>query len=702
VQRTPNPVVPNGALQAASCSGAAACTAVGGYQSGGGPVLAMAERWNGSRWRIQSVPVPAAAIWSQLFGVSCTSAHACLAVGYYFNRAGQVRTLVERWNGRKWQVQAARNPSGDAAAGFFAVTCSWARSCFAVGAQTSTFGKTVTLAERWNGTGWRVTATPNPARSQGSELLGVSCSGPRACMAGGSFGTSAGQGAPLAERWNGTSWRILTTPVPAGSAGTGLSSVSCGSATACLAVGSYLTVRGRSVLLAERWNGTRWRIQPAPRPPHTSQSQFLAVSCTSARDCTAVGAKLNQAKAVLPFAERWTGTRWLLQHTRVPGRSVGSAYVAVSCVSSSTCTAAGSFETRGAILTLAAARRGGPWRTQPTPNPIGTEGGVLDGVSCSSANACTAVGGYTNGGGRGVALAERWNGKGWRIQSTPAEGTFATFVSVSCPTSAACMAVGIRFAAGKEVPLAEVWNGKRWQGTAPLGINAGALAAVSCPSATDCTAVGRKAGQDAMLAERWDGANWTVQTTPHPPGAGQLAGVSCASASSCVAVGGDSSEIWDGTNWSFHATATITGSQGIDLSGVSCAAAGACTAVGLYFSATRGPLTLAEVWNGTAWQRQPTPNRHGAQRNELTAVSCASAGSCSAVGDEAASDFAPPQSVIEHWNGTGWSIQAAPSPAGLTLSELLGVSCPSARACTAAGLYSLLNGPALTFAIATR
>lgn len=582
------------------------------------------------------------------------------------------------------------------------MNCSSARACFAVGAQTSTFGKTVTLAERWNGTRWRILPTPNPARSQGSELLGVSCSGPRACTAAGSYGKASGQGAPLAERWNGTSWRIQATPAPAGSAGSGLASVSCGSAGTCIAVGSYFTPRGRSVLLAERWNGARWRILPAPRPPHTTQSEFLAVSCTSARDCTAVGAKLNQARTVLPFAERWTGTRWLLQHTRVPGRSVGSAYVAVSCVSSSACTAAGSFQTRGAILTLAAARRGGPWRTQPTPNPVGTNGGVLDGVSCSSANACTAVGGYTNSGGRGVALAERWNGKGWHIHSTPAEGTFATLVSVSCPTSAACVAVGSRFAAGREVPLAEVWNGTRWLGTALLQIKAGALASVSCTSATACTAVGRRAGQDAMLAARWNGTSWTIQVTPHPPGAGQLAGVSCASANSCVAVGSDFSEIWNGTSWSYQATATITGSQGIDLTGVSCPAASACTAVGLYFTATRGPLTLAEVWNGTAWQRQPTPNIHGAQRNDLATVSCASASSCSAVGEEAANDFAPPQSLIEHWNGAGWSIQAAPSPAGPTLSELFGVSCPSASACTAVGLYALLNGPALTSAIATR
>jgi hypothetical protein len=702
IQPTPNPAVRNGALQAVSCSGPAACTAVGGYQSRSGRMLPLAERWNGRRWRVQATPAPAAAIWSQLFGVSCTSSRTCVAVGYYFNRAARVLTLVERWDGRKWRIQAARNPSGDVATGFFAVACTSARSCFAVGARTSALGKTTTLAERWDGTRWRVTSAPNPARSRGSALLGVSCSGPRACTAAGSYASAAGKSLPLAERWNGRSWRIQATPTPTSSAGSAFFSVSCGSAGSCVAVGSYLTARGRGVLLAERWNGARWRIQPAPVPEHTAQSEFLGVSCTSVRFCTAVGAKLSQARVVLPFVERWTGTRWVIQHTRAPGRSVGGAYVAVSCLSSHACTAAGSVNTFGGSVTLAAARRGGPWHLQRTPNPVGTEGGVLAGVSCSSKSACTAVGGYTNGGGRGVAFAERWNGTAWHIEGTPPAGHNAELISVSCPAPAACIAVGSTFVVGKEVPLAEVWNGTRWLETAPLDVTAGTLTSVSCASATDCTAVGRRAGHDAMLAERWDGENWKVQTTPHPPGAGQLNGVSCASASSCVAVGGDFAEIWNGASWSFQNTATITGNQGIELSGVSCTSKTACTAVGSYFTATRGPITLAEVWNGTSWQKQPTPNRHGAQRNDLASVSCGSASTCTAVGNYAASDFAPPHGLIEHWNGTGWTIQAAPIPVGATLSELVDVTCPSATACTAVGLYALLNSPVLPFAIATR
>jgi hypothetical protein len=42
---------------------------------------------------------------SYLSGVSCTSAKACTAVGYYDNGAGIALTMVEAWNGNKWTIE---------------------------------------------------------------------------------------------------------------------------------------------------------------------------------------------------------------------------------------------------------------------------------------------------------------------------------------------------------------------------------------------------------------------------------------------------------------------------------------------------------------------------------------------------------------------------------------------------------------------
>ena len=57
----------------------------------------------------------------------------------------------------------------------------------------------------------------------------------------------------------------------------------------------------------------------------------------------------------------------------------------------------------------AAAAAASGWSIQHTPNPTGASDSTLNGGSCTSASACTAVGQSGNG-TTGVTLAERWNG----------------------------------------------------------------------------------------------------------------------------------------------------------------------------------------------------------------------------------------------------------------------------------------------------
>jgi len=81
-------------------------------------------------------------------------------------------------------------------------------------------------------------------------------------------------------------------------------------------------------------------------------------------------------------------------------------------------------------------------------------------------------------------------------------------------------------------------------------------------------------------------------------------------------------------------------------------------------------------------------------------VSCTSAQACTAVGDHGAST-SPNLTLAERWNGTAWTIQDTPNPVGATASELRGISCISASACTAAGDYFGSRGPPLTLAEST-
>ena len=43
--------------------------------------MTLAEVWDGSTWTVQSTPNPTGATSGSLYGVSCTSATACTAVG---------------------------------------------------------------------------------------------------------------------------------------------------------------------------------------------------------------------------------------------------------------------------------------------------------------------------------------------------------------------------------------------------------------------------------------------------------------------------------------------------------------------------------------------------------------------------------------------------------------------------------------------
>jgi hypothetical protein len=722
LQHSPNPVSHNGMVNAASCTSPGICTGVGGYENRSGTQVTLAEARTSTGWRITATQAPAGAVFSNLFGVSCTAADACTAVGYYTDAALHIHPLAERWNGSDWTIQSAPGPAGFPAAGFFAVSCASARACTAVGAKSSSTGTTTPLAERWNGTNWAIQPVSGSAGSLASELLAVSCPTAAACTAGGSEINAAQKPVPLAAGWNGTRWSVQSVPSPAGSIGAGFSGLSCATPASCTAAGSYGNSSGASVLLAEAWDGTRWRIQATPGPAGSTGSEFLAVSCSAAAACTAVGATTistsggrsasGGTSTTVSLAERWNGTNWRIQATPNPGRSVGTGLAAVSCSAMTACTAAGSYDTTSHLARATAAAWGGrTWHRQATPSLAGASvANGLVGVSCAVTRTCIAVGYGTARTGESTTLAERWDGGRWRIQPTPVPaGTVsAGLAAVSCPSPRACTGVGEYFSTGqRELPLAERWDGSRWRVQpvpGPAGARRGGeLSAVSCPAATRCFAVGEyftKSGSVA-LAETWNGSRWAVQPLPRAAINTILLGVSCATPRACAAVGNYGTEIWNGTTWRFVPMAAPSGAQALTLDGVSCTSGSFCTAVGSYFSMAGGPLTMAETWNGTAWRFRATPNPVAQGRNQLNSVSCTSARSCTAVGVDAASDFAPPGGFAEAWDGTRWRLPGTPVPAGTVLAELFTVSCPAPAACTAVGTVAGQSNIMVTLAMTT-
>ena len=356
-----------------------------------------------------------------LYGVSCTSPTACIAVGTSGNGTTVATSLVERWNGTNWTIQQTPGPPGATSSSFYSVSCTSPDACIAVG-NFRRSGVTEPLAESWNGTKWALQQVSGPPGAD-AEFYGISCISATACTAVGNSDFAAA----LAERWNGSTWTIQRTPKPGGAIYrfTFLNSVSCTSPTACTAVGESDTGLAYSPAnigyqsLAETWNGAEWTIQHTPRSGAGIDSFLYGVSCTSPTECIAAGDDSPTSGSVV-LAERWNGTNWAAQPTTNPSGGPFE-FAGVSCTSPSSCTAVGDAYPEGYGL-VAERWNGTNWAVTPTPRPAGDFYASLSSVSCTSPTACIAVGQSNNGAGSiAVPLAESWDGTTWTILHTPTQ-----------------------------------------------------------------------------------------------------------------------------------------------------------------------------------------------------------------------------------------------------------------------------------------
>jgi hypothetical protein len=670
---SPNVSVPlTATLSAVSCASPSMCVAVGSYlDSNGNPAGALAELWNGSSWSLLTTPKLMAAT---LDGVSCATVSACVAVGDYGSNATQ---LIEVWNGTTWSVQSGA--IAGATGTLSAVSCTSAGACMAVGSYRSFNGDLAGFSELWNGTSWTAWSVPDPGPGGASTathaLTSVSCTAGGACSALGTY-LAKGVEQTLTAEWDGSSWSVQGGQA-AGKTYPELGSVSCAAASDCEAVGAG----------AEGWNGTTWSAQHLPgaglkgvscsstagcvgvgdatadtydatawtahdikaAPSGGSAPQLAAVSCASSAVCEAVGSYVTAGGVVVPLVLGYDGTTWSAQQTPTMTDTTSSV-AAVSCSGRGVCTAVGS-DAGGVFVVREGA---GGWSIQSAPNPDGaiapsfTAPTGLTAVSCPAANECLAVGSYTNAAGNNDGLAERWNGTSWALQPTPQtdSDTSTSLSAITCPSPAKCVAAGTQ-TGGVSAPmssttstLTEQWTGLRWkyQSVQPLtpGDGSGAedaidaLVGISCSSSRHCTAVGL-AFEDSgcnrcgTLAERFNGHRWTLQRHTQTD---SLQSVSCPAAKLCVAVGGAAAQVWNGRAWKLT---RIPAARGSGLTGVSCPTRKLCVAVGT----ARHGRVLVERWNGSRWSEQAAPDPVGAKQIAVSGVSCPSPRSCVLVGSYA-------------------------------------------------------------------
>lgn len=356
----------------------------------------------------------------------------------------------------------------------------------------------------------------------------------------------AGAGVPApAVPVTPTTWTLGSVPSPTATNDVQLSAVTCANSDFCVAVGNQGTGSGTNTLI-EQWDGTSWSIVTSPNATGASESQLYGVSCAGPSFCVAVGVSGPSGTFVDPLVEQWNGSTWTVVNAVNPSGSPATELTAVSCLSSTWCSAVGYSEDASLNRhALAEAWNGTTWSVVTAPEPTGATASQFNALSCATSSWCMTVGDYTNASSNTVSLGEVWNGTAWSVVVTPnpGAGTSGEFNGVSCAGEGFCTAVG-QWNNGTvlQAQLA-TWNGTTWANvTAPEAdpSNENFLNDVSCISATSCGAVGSAGTTTAApVALTWNGSSWSIVTAPSPQGSTSAAAsaISCLTNWACVAVG---------------------------------------------------------------------------------------------------------------------------------------------------------------------
>ncbi len=364
--------------ESVSCVSASTCTAVGWYGNNNGLIIGFAELWSGVSWSLKAIPSTGTIRPSSLARVSCTLPTECTAVGYSVDLLQKDAALAERWNGTRWAMQKPAHFNGSRRRRLLDVSCASDTSCWRSGssvtATTSTAPERGVERDELGGahsaaSGWRPEHQPARGFVPGGRQLHRGGLVSELAPAQSRPWLSIGTGGP-GRRSGGRSRRALASR---------LSAVSCASATACTAVGTYRTGAGSWTALAEQWNGTKWLWRVVPLGGGEQSSELTAVSCSAPAFCTATGSLRRRRR-------RDAGARRAPQRPE-PGRSGASRVPrALSSAAWTTSRArranpapprAASATQPGSDVTLAAHWDGTSWALQSTPDLSGSQSSDL-------------------------------------------------------------------------------------------------------------------------------------------------------------------------------------------------------------------------------------------------------------------------------------------------------------------------------------
>ena len=336
---------------------------------------------------------------------------------------------------------------------------------------------------------------------------------------------------------------ITRASLPAGAATSSqhasIDGVACGATNSCVAVGSYVA-RGVNQALVEIETRGHWQPGTAPGLPSGAISspasangpitQLDAVSCSHVGDCVAVGT-FKSAAGFVPWrisevAGLWQSPRAVVLPTNAAKDFQSAALFAVSCSSATSCTAVGTYtDSSNDQLPLSVSEINGAWQPSVAPalpsSAIGLDQSAqLSGIACASPGDCVAVGGFVDATGyEAMALTESdnaWHPASGAVVIAPPSGhaalssaEFNGLNALSCPTATQCVAVGQFAVSTGYSPVVATMSGSTWSDASVVAVpsaptltgpGAATLASVSCSTTAQCTAVGTYGNTTTHLA----------------------------------------------------------------------------------------------------------------------------------------------------------------------------------------------------------
>jgi hypothetical protein len=340
----------------------------------------------------------------------------------------------------------------------------------------------------------------------------------------------------------------------------------------------------------------------------------------------------------------------------------------------------------GRPMTEPAATPSGPASSaelRTTPHPAATACGPsfaaeaypVDGSGTPRINALlgTEAGAWGVGSAGGAtAVADRWDGSAWSsVHLPPLQGGSSGLEALAGGRPDDVWSVGYEMGRNEFQTAAMHWDGTAWSvvPTPDPGPDGDSLLGVSAVSSTDVWAVGYQttANVEAPLVERWDGAAWNLTDVATGSwDAAKLAGVLALGPADVWAAGWTMSggvfsallEHWDGVAWTIVPGPPIPGVDSSLLTSIASDRAGGAWAVG-YTSTGSRDQTLVEHYDGTQWSLVPSADP-GTHSDVFRAVASVSLNDAWAVGMTLDSDgrFLP---LIEHWDGMSWHVFDGPA-----------------------------------------